>query len=164
MKVASVILLLVFASISLSGQQYLYIKRKGELPAERLAENAKVKIKIAEQDIWIEGLLKNINTNTITINDRKFYFSNIEAIRLYNPLVRFGGTALWVGGTMFTGIALFNRTINGDAPLLREGQIIFGVSTVSAGFLVRWLSRKTYSKADGYFFEVIDLDHNLKDG
>lgn len=161
MKTLSIFLIFCFCSIGLSAQQYLYITKKGSTPAERLGINSKVKIKIEGESEWIEGSLKRIDANAIKINDRLFYFSNIEAIRTYNHLVKVIGSAIWGGGVFFTSIAFVNRLINDDDPLIRPSQVTFGAGMIGAGALISWASRKTYSKAKGYSFKVIDLDQKL---
>lgn len=150
--------------MSLSAQQYLYIKKKGELPKQRLEQYDHVKILITGQEEWIEGMLTNISTTTITLDDdRQFYFSNIEGIRVYNGLVRIVGTAIWGGGVFFTSIAAVNRLGNGDRPVLRQGQIVFGAGMGLGGAIISRLSRRTYSKEKGYYFEVIDLEKNFEE-
>ncbi len=152
------LLLLVCLSTLASAQQYLYIKKKGELPAERLKVGDPVKLRTADGEDWIKGNIQKIAVKSITFNNQVYPLKNVAGIRTYNSLVKITGTALWVGGTLFTGIALTNRLINDDRPVLFPGQIIFGAAMVSGGLLVNWLSRNTYKTSNGYYWEVIDLN------
>lgn len=144
-------------STALSAQQYLYVERKGELPSEKLVINDIIYIKIEGHDEWIKGAIKAVSEASIKLNDRTFYFSNIEGIRVYNPIVKILGTSLWGGGLFFTSIFTVNRLINDDQPVLKESHIIFGLSTGAAGAIVSRLARKTYLLSEGYKLKVIDL-------
>ncbi len=151
------LLIFLFATTAYS-QQYLYIKKKGELPQERIGINQRINFKIKGEDEWINGLLKELKGNAIKVNDRLFYFSNIEAIRTRNSLLKTLGTGLWAGGVFFTSISAVNSVINNERPILSNNQLLLGGGLGIIGLIVDRLSRKTYSKIDGYTFEVINLD------
>lgn len=162
MKIFEMKTLIMLAFIFYSGlafsQQYLYIKKPGEIPKERIGLNERIHIKIKNHDEWISGILKEIKGNSIKVNDRLFYFSNLEGIRTYNSFVKTLGTGLWAGGTLFSSIAIVNNLINDERPLLTNGQIVWGAGFGALGVIVSRLSRKTYWLDKGYKFEIIDLD------
>tara|TARA_Y100000588_G_scaffold378300_1_gene458566 strand:- start:411 stop:884 length:474 start_codon:yes stop_codon:yes gene_type:complete len=153
-------IVLVCMSTLVSAQQYLYIKKKGEMPAERLSVHDVIKLRTENGDDWIKGRIQAIAKESLTLNDQVFPYQNIEGIRTYNSLVKVTGTAIWGAGVFFSSIAFINRLANGDAPLLRTGQIIFGTSMVAGGALVSWMARSTYRTSKGYYFEVIDLNES----
>ena len=153
-------LLLMCLSTWASAQQYLYIKKKGEMPAERLGISDVIKIHTKEGDSWIKGRVQNIAKESITVSNQVYPLQNIEGIRTYNSLVKVTGTAIWGAGALFTSIAFVNRLANGDRPLLFPGQIVFGAGMIAGGALVSWMARSTYRTSKGYYFEVIDLDQN----
>lgn len=140
------------------GQQYLYLVKKGDTPYKRLALYDEIRIKTSEEGKWVKGLIQGISTKTITVGKVTYPFSEIEAMRTYNSLLKLGGYALGTGGIMFTGIAAFNAGINGDTPILYPIQIIAGVALLSSGYIVYAFSRKTYKKDKGWQYKVIDLN------
>lgn len=149
---------MLFFGANAYSQQYLYIKKQGEMPKERIGINERITFKIKGEEEWINGLLKELKGNAIKVNDRLFYFSNIEGIRTYNSLLKTVGSTLWVGGAFFTSIAAVNSIINEERPILSNRQIGLGIGLGVVGVMVGRLSRKTYLKEKGYNFEVIDLD------
>lgn len=158
-EIKGLLLLLVFLGASSAfSQQYLYIKKKGEIPSERIGLNQRINFKIQGEKEWISGLLKELNGNSLKVNDRLFYFSNIEAIRTHNSLLKTLGAGLWVGGVFFTSIAAVNSVINSESPILSNNQLLVGGGLGLIGLIVDRLSKKTYSKEKGYYFEVINLD------
>lgn len=152
------VILLMFFALSSYSQQYLYIKKKGELPKERIGVNDNIKFKINGREEWISGMLKEITATAIKVNDRLFYFSNIESIQTQSQLLKTLGTSMWVGGAFFSSIAAVNSIINDERPILSNNQIILGSGLGAIGYLVGRLALKTYSREKGYNFEVIDLD------
>lgn len=162
MKSRSLVFLFVLFSFLAEGQQYLYVKKKGELPAERLTLHDNVKIKVSDTTSWVKGPLEMINTESIKVKGQVFRLKEVKAIRVNNGLMRLGGTAMWAGGILFTSVALINGIINDDNPVIYPGQIAFGSGLVAGGVLVSWLSRKTYSREKGYFYEVIDLNKDFQ--
>ncbi len=154
------ILLLMGLSTLASAQQYLYIKRQGEMPAERLGLYDVVKIRTTDGESWVKGSVQNIALESITVGGQIYPLKNVEGLRTYNDLVKITGTAIWGAGALFTSIAFVNRLANGDRPLLFPGQIAFGAGMLAGGALVSWLARRTYRTSNGYYFEVIDLSQN----
>ncbi len=152
------VFILMTWGINSYSQQYLYLKRPGEVPQKRLEINDALKIKMQDSPVWVSGKITSISSKSLTINEKVYPLSDITAMRTYNQMLRFGGSAFFIGGLMFTGIIFTNRVINDDEPLLRPGQIILGSSLIAGGGIMRWLSRKTYRSSDGWRFEVIDLD------
>lgn len=141
-----------------SAQQYLYIKKSGDLARERLTINDRVYIKVKDNKKWIGGMIKGLTTKSMDLGNSTYAFADIEAMKTYNSLLRVTGTGIAGAGVLFTGIAFFNRLVNGDTPLLFPGQIAFGSGMLAGGLLVRWLSVKKYKKSKGWTWEVIDLD------
>lgn len=151
--------MMLFCGANAYSQQYLYIKKKGEMPKERIAINQRITFKIRGEKEWISGFMKELNGNSIRVNDRLFYFSNIEGIRTYNSLLKTFGSAFWVGGAFFTSIAAVNSIINDERPILSNRQIGLGAGLGLLGIVVTRISRKTFLKEEGYSFEVIDLNN-----
>lgn len=151
------LIFLGFSTVAFS-QQYLYLKKKGEVPYKRLALYNSIKIQTEEGGDWVEGKITAINEKSITVGTTSYPLKEIKAMRTYNHLLRLGGTAIAGGGILFSGIAFFNRTTNGDNPLLTPGQINFGIGMLAGGLVIRWLSRKTYKAEKGWTWEVINLN------
>ncbi len=141
-----------------SGQQYLYLVKKGDTPYKRLGINEPLYIKTTEDGAWVKGLIKEISTESITVGKVTYPFSEIEAMRTYSSLLKTTGYALGIGGVMFTGIAAFNATINNERPILYPVQIVTGVLLLSGGYIAYLSSRKTYKKDKGWQYKVIDLN------
>ncbi len=160
MKQLTQLFLFICLAVSLSGkaQQYIYLVKKGNTPYKRLGISDPIRIKTYEGGKWIEGRISNISTKSITLGRVSYPISEIEAMRTYSSLMKTGGYTLGVGGIFFTGIALFNRAINEDRPLLYPGQIITGGALVGTGYLLYLFSRKTYKVENGWQFKVIDLN------
>jgi hypothetical protein len=158
-KMRSALLLIVLMLPILGfSQQYLYLVKKGNTPHKRLGIHDPLQIKTSEDGNWIKGHINSISEKSITLGNRTYPFSEIEAMRTYNGLVRTTGYAIGLGGIMFTGIAAFNRGVNGDQPLLFPVQIVTGAVLLGSGYVVYLLSRKTYKKEDDWQFKVIDLN------
>lgn len=153
--------LLMGMGLSVAGQQYIYFQKDNDIPHKRIAKHEEVTFRPADEKEWIKGRLQEINEESITVNNRIYPLKKIEAFKTHHELVYLGGTAMGAAGLLFTGIAFFNRLINGDRPLLTEGQMIFGAGMIAGGLLVRWLARKTYEKEDGWQWKVIDLNKDL---
>lgn len=139
-------------------QQFLYLKRNNEFPDHRFVLHEKVNFRTGETDEWATGKLEEIRQESVKISGVVYPLKDITAFRTRNALLDLFGSALWSGGLLFTGIAFFNRTINGDKPLLTNGQIIFGSSLIVSGLVVNWLNLKTYKKEEGYNWVVIDIN------
>jgi hypothetical protein len=152
------LLLLAGFGFQVQAQQYLYLVKKGETPYKRLGISDALKIKTAEDGEWVSGRISAISAESITLGKVTYAFSEIEAMRTYNSLMRTSGYTLGIGGVMFTGIALFNRAANGDTPLLYPGQIVTGAVLLGSGYILYLCSRKTYKKEDGWQYKVIDLE------
>lgn len=152
--------LLAFCSV-LFGQQYLYLQKGNEVPHTRLALKDRVKFKTMESDEWVEGILQQITSESITVGRSTYLLDEISSFRTQNNLVHLLGTAGLAGGTLFTGIFIVNALINNET-LLTENQAILGASLVTAGFIVRLLARKTYNKEDSWNWKVIDLDKDFE--
>lgn len=152
------LLLMLGLGIQTQAQQYLYLVKKGNTPYKRLGISDPIKIRTAEDGDWISGRISAISAESITVGKLTYAFAEIDAMRTYNSLLRSGGYTLAIGGVMFPGIALFNRAVNGDTPLLYPGQIITGGILIGSGFVMYLFSRKTYEKEDGWQFKVIDLE------
>lgn len=151
-------LLLLFGGSYAHSQQYLYLVKKGDTPYKRLTIGDNLKLKTSETDGWVNGRISAISAKSITLGRVTYPYAEIEAMRTYNSLMKTGGYALGIGGVMFTGIAFFNRSVNGDTPLLYPGQIITGAILVTSGYIMYLCSRKTYRKSNGWQFKVIDLE------
>ena len=160
MRITLSTLLLMLAG-TMFGQQYLYLQKDNDIPHTRLELKDRVKFKTADTADWTAGILHEITSESITVGGVTYPLKEIVAFRTRNSLVYTLGSAGVAGGALFTGIFLVNGLINSDSPVITNKQIILGASLVSAGFLVRWLSRKTFEKEDGWKWNVIDLEKDF---
>ena len=71
----SFMIVLVCMSTLVSAQQYLYIKKKGEMPAERLSVHDVIKLRTENGDDWIKGRIQAIAKESLTLNDQVFSLS-----------------------------------------------------------------------------------------
>lgn len=151
-------LLFCTAILTCYSQSYLYLQKNNEVPYKRLGLYDTVIFKTDSSE-WVGGKIHSISNEVIRIDGVDYLLADIVGFRTHNELIYLGGTAMAIAGVGFTGIALVNRTVNGDTPLLRPGQIVFGAALSGAGLLVRWLSRKTYLRDKGWHWKVISLDN-----
>jgi hypothetical protein len=153
--------LLLVCTTSAWSQQYLYLQKGNEIPHTRLELKDKVKFKTTEDGEWLEGILHEIAAERVTVGNATYLLEDITAFRTRNNFVHLLGTTAVAGGTLFTGIFILNGLINGET-LLTKNQAILGASLATSGFLVRLLARKTYNRADGWHWEVINLDKDFE--
>jgi hypothetical protein len=141
-------------------QSFLYVMKRGEVPAERLNLGVKVAIKVAEEKDFIKGNIGLITADRIQVGKRTVLLSSVTDLRPYNELLSLVGYALAGGGAMFTGIFAVNSTINSERPILRNSQVVTGVSLIGSGLALIYLGRNTYKTEKGWYFKVIDLNEN----
>ncbi len=158
-----IVFILLGCSYMLPAQQYLYLKKNNNIPAHRFALKDRIHFKMAGADKWDKGLLQEINQETIKVNGVDYALADVAAVRSQNDLIKITGSALLTGGVFFTGIAFVNRVVNGDRPVLTNGQLIWGASLMGGGALILWASRKTYRATDGWKWVVIDLNAHKVD-
>lgn len=146
---------------SLYSQQYLYLQKGNEVPYKRLSLKDPVKIKTAEGDHWISGFLEEITSESINVGGVVYPYKEIVAFRTYSDLMRISGTALAAGGVLLTGIVVVNNLINNEGLTISKGEGIVAASMLGSGLILRWASRKTYKKEDGWKWNVIDLNKDF---
>lgn len=158
------VLLLFFLglSIQLTAQQYLYIKQGNEFPEKRYGVSDGVRFRTEEKGPWVNGIIREIGKDYLQVNNVVYPLDAIVAFRSNGELLTIGGTALWAGGILFTGIALVNGVINGDQPIIRGSQLVWGGGLVAAGFGMMALGQKTYHKKNGWEWVTIDLNQQTK--
>ena len=159
-----VIFFLMLISESLSAQQYLYIKQGNEFPAVRYGISDRVKFRTGEDLLWVSGIIREIGSDFIRINNVIYPFEEIIAFRSSNELLNIGGTALRSGAVLFTGLAFINGVINNDNPVIKGSQLIWGGALVAVGFGMVALARKDYYREDGWYWLTIDLTKDLGNG
>lgn len=158
------ILFLILTAGGLSGQQYLYIKQGNEFPALRYGISDRVKFRTGEDLPWVSGVIREIGSDFLRINNVVYPFEDIIAFRSNDELLTIGGTALWGGGVLFTGLALINGVINNDKPVIKGSQLAWGGALVAVGFGMIALAKKDYYREDGWHWVTIDLTKDLENG
>lgn len=163
MKINFLIICLLF-TLCASAQQYLYIKKGNEFPVMRYGINDKVKFRTDEEMPWVSGTIREIGADFIRINNVVYPLESIQAFRQRGELLTITGTALWGGGVLFTGIALFNGVINRDQPVIKGSQLAWAGGLVVAGLGLTALGKKDYKQSDGWQWVSIDLSRDLENG
>jgi len=151
------LLLLSCLSVNLLGQQFLYIKKEHAPPVYRLTLNEVLQFKTADSDNFVEGRVTHISTEHLGLNEVLYSLEDIVVIRRYQQFTKAAGTGLGAAGLLYPVLASVNQVINFRRPLLTDGQAIASASMLGSGLILRWMSRKTYRKEDGYIWEVIDF-------
>lgn len=150
-------LLFCTAILTCYSQRYLYIQKGNEVPYKRLSLYDPITFR-TDSSGWVDGRIQAISVENIRINGKDYLLADIQGFRTHHELIYIAGTALGAGGILFTGISIFNRGINGDRPLVRSRQLLWGAALTGSGLLIRWLSRKTYLRDKGWHWKVIALD------
>lgn len=138
---------------------YLYIMRKGEVPAQRLTVGDVISVKQTETD-WYKNSITAIDTDRIQVGNRTYFLSEIEAMRTYNELGRIFGQAMMQGSLLIAGIGVFNGLVNEDDPVVYPRFLYWMGGIFTGGAILNWLSRKTYKVEKNWYFEVIDFNSN----
>lgn len=144
----------------LSAQQYLYIKKNNDFPAQRLAIHDRVNFKMQGEEDWAKGTIEELSEESIRIDGVRYPLDEIAAFRTRHQLLHIASQVLWKGTLFFTGIVVANGLINNDRPLLTKGHMIVGAGLVGAGVFLSVLNRQTYEKDKGWRWVVIDLNQN----
>lgn len=158
MKFALFFCFLPMMMVAQVNQTFLYVMKKGEVPAERLNLGDKVAIKVAEEEDYIKGNIRLITAERIQVGKRTVLLSSVTKLRTSSELLSLAGYALAGGGAMFTGVFAINSTINNERPILRDSQVVTGAGLIGSGLALIYLGRKTYRTEKGWYFKVIDLN------
>lgn len=150
-------LLLALGAMTLSAQKYLYIKKGNQVPSERIGLYSRVVFKTTESTKFMKGIMNDVTPSSITINNKTYALSDIEAFRSRNELLTIGGTALAGGALLYTALGLANRLGGYDDGGFTSGQWITVTSLFGGGLIMRWAGRRTYKSDKGWKWEVIDL-------
>lgn len=150
---AIVLLSLVLLFGSAQAQQMIYLQKGHELPYRKLSLGDHLAVKAGDE--WIEGLITDIRPDRIALNKIEVLFSEITAYRTWNEMMRWGGTGLMIAGLGYLGLSTFNSLTNGDRPLLYGSEVAGWGSIAAGGWLMKYLSRKTYHREKGWELRVI---------
>ncbi len=150
----------LFVSLNLDAQQYLYLKKKGEVPAFRWEQGAPLELKVrnGEEEFWLRGDFVRADSSSIVFGTKIIRKKDIVALRMDRGLMPFFGKAAMAGSTLFTGVILVNGLINNDRPIIRASTIYIGLGVFAGGFLLDYLGVRKFYMKDGWYFEHIDFN------
>lgn len=151
--------LFIFASLSLSGQSYLYLEQEGATPDYRWEQGVKIDVLLKNGDemVWRSGYFEGGDSAGIILGTRYISYEQIYGVRYERGLLPFLGTASMAAAGLFTGIFLVNGIINDDSPIIRPGQIGLGVGLFGLGLLSRPFWYKKRMMEDGYRLRIINI-------
>lgn len=154
------LLAFLLASLALDGQQYLYLKKKGEVPAYRWEQGAPLELKVrnGDEEFWLAGDFVRADSNRIVFGTKIIRKQDIVAIKMDRGILPFLGNASMSGAVLFTGVILVNGIINNDKPIIRTTTVYISLGFLAGGYLMKYLGVRKYYMKDGWYFEHIDFN------
>tara|TARA_R110002050_G_scaffold917_4_gene6582 strand:- start:5391 stop:5888 length:498 start_codon:yes stop_codon:yes gene_type:complete len=153
-------LVFLLASLSVDAQQYLYLKKKGELPAYRWSQGDLLELKVrnGDEEYWLSGDFVRADSNRIVFGTKIVRHENIVALKVKRGLMPFFGKAAMAGATLFPGVIIFNAIINGDRPIIRPLTVYLSLGVFATGYALHHFGTKRFYFKDGWYLEHIDFN------
>jgi|GEM_PF-1964599 len=147
-------------SLTVDAQQYLYLKKKGEVPAFRWEQGAPLELKVrnGDEEFWLMGDFVRADSNRIVFGTKIIRKEDIVAIKMDRGLMPFFGKATMAGAALFPGIIIFNAVINRDRPIIRPLTVYLSLGALATGFALDYFGTRYFYFKDGWYLEHIDFN------
>jgi hypothetical protein len=154
------LLLIILLPLCVDAQQYLYLKKKGELPAYRWEQGDFLELKVqnGEEEFWLSGDFVRADSNRIVFGTKIVRKENIIALRVSRGLMPFFGKAAMAGGTMFPAIIILNGVINNDRPIIRPVTVYVSLGFLAGGYALHRFGVRRLKIKDGWYLEHIEFN------
>lgn len=147
-------------SLCADAQQYLYLKKQGELPAYRWQQGDFLELKVRNglEEYWLSGDFVRADSTSIVFGTKMIRKENIIALRLDRGLMPLFGKAAMAGATLFPAVIIFNGIINQDSPIIRPTTVYFSLGLLLGGYALHHFGIRRFYFKDGWYLEHIDFN------
>lgn len=153
--------LFLLVSALLPAQQYLILKKKGEVSPIRYQAGDEIRLLLEngpEEEYWLKGEITRFDSLNLWLESQQIPLNEIKAVRDYPGLLSLFGKAFMGGAVLFSGLSVVNGVLNNDPVLIQPSQAYWSLGFLGAGIIMHRLGTKTYRSEKGWYFQYYDLE------
>lgn len=152
---------LLLAVCSVSGQQYLVVQKSGKVKNFKYEVGDEIMIKTRKGDFSLSGEITRITDTSLTINSYvEIGFGNVaKVLRPRRYFTKLSKLFFIRGGIAYVTIVGINGVINNDSPLIDDQTLKISAAMVATGFLMKPFYMRKLDAIGKWKLKAIDFDN-----
>lgn len=158
-KLAFYLILFLFLMATASAQKMLAFDKRGKVKRVRYYIGSEIKVKLIDKT-FLFGQITRIDDQSFQIGNELINTDSVQYVYSKDEaqagLKLFSGI-LFTAGAVYLPLVSFNRTINGDRPIVREQAVRVSGGLIAGGLLLHLLTKKKYKISEKRPLKIIDV-------
>ncbi len=160
-KRSLIVIVLFFFVITISGQQYLLLKKPGKIKYFRYAVGDEIIFKTNKHNDKVFAIIYRITDTSLVVNGKtEVLLTNIIKIYRQRWGVRFFQSISRYAGLGFLGLDALNRTINGEGPILQKNTLIITAGLLGLSYALYPLKERSLTINKPWVMQTLDFSWN----